>query len=100
MEVRFRTKQLEQCYQQSSKAIREFSPEVGRRYIQRINLIKTAPDLATLKALPGLYCHPLHGDRKGQWAATLIDRVRLIFTFQDNQMTIVRIEEVSKHYDD
>jgi proteic killer suppression protein len=100
LEVRFRTKQLEDCYLQSAKAARAFGPEVGRRYIGRINLIKAAPDLDTLKNLPGLRCHPLHGDRKGQWAATLIDRVRLIFTFSDGAMTIVRIEEVSKHYDD
>ncbi len=100
MEVRFRTKKLEQCYQQSSKAFREFGPEVGRRYIQRIKLIQATPDLDTLKNLPGLRCHPLTGDRKGQWAATLIDRVRLIFTFQNDEMTIVRVEEVSKHYED
>lgn len=100
MEVRFRTKDLEQCYQRSSKAIRKFGPDVGRRYIQRINLIKAAPDLATLTSLPGLRCHPLRGDRQGQWAATLIDRFRLIFTFQNDEMTIVRIEGVSKHYDD
>lgn len=100
MQVRFRTKELEQCYRQSGKAIRKFGRDVGQRYILRINLIKAVPDIATLKDLPGLRCHPLHGDRTGQWAATLIGRSRLIFTFQNDEMTIVRIEEVSKHYDD
>lgn len=99
MEVRFRTKRLEACYRESARAIRDFGPEVGRRYIGRINLIKATPDLDALLSLPGLRCHPLHGDRQGQWAATLIDRARLIFTFSDDAMTIVRIEEVSKHYD-
>ncbi len=100
MEVRFRTKRLEQCYRQSAKAIRDFGPQVGRRYIERINIIKASPDLDALMQLPALRCHPLKGNRGGEWAVTLIDRFRLIFTFQDDAMTIVRIEEVSKHYDD
>lgn len=100
MEVRFRTKQLSECYRESARASRAFGPGVGRRYIERINIIKFTPDLDTLMNLPGLRCHPLHGDRQGQWAVTLIGRSRLIFTFSDDAMTIVRIEEVSKHYDD
>jgi len=100
LEVRFRTRRLEECYRESAKAARAFGPDIGRRYIGRINLIKAASDLDTLKNLPGLRCHPLHGDREGQWAATLSGRSRLIFTFSDSAMTIVRIEEVSKHYDD
>lgn len=98
--MRFRTRRLEECYRESAKAARAFGPDIGRRYIGRINLIKAASDLDTLKNLPGLRCHPLHGDREGQWAATLSGRSRLIFTFSDSAMTIVRIEEVSKHYDD
>jgi proteic killer suppression protein len=91
---------LEQCYRESAKAIRAFGQDAGRRYIERITIIRSASDLDTLVNLPGLRCHPLHGDRRGEWAARLTNRYRLIFTFQDDAMTIVRIEEVSKHYDD
>jgi proteic killer suppression protein len=49
--------------------------------------------------LPGLRCHPLKGDRKGEFAVNLTGFMRLIFTVENEQLRIVMIEEVSKHYD-
>lgn len=100
MQVKFRDRKLEKYFLESKKAIRAFGEAVARRFIQRVQIIQSMPDLDTLKKAPGLYCHPLKGDRAGQWAITLIDRWRLIFTFEDDKMTIVQIEEVSNHYDD
>ena len=50
--------------------------------------------------LPGLHCHPLTGDRKGQYAIKLDSRVRLVFTVEGAAVDIVNIQEVSKHYGD
>jgi proteic killer suppression protein len=100
LQVKFRDKQLEKCFLESRKATREFGPKVARRFIQRVQIIQSTPDLSTLMKAPGLDCHPLKGNRAGEWAVTLIDRWRLIFTFEDDRMTIVQIEEVSNHYDD
>lgn len=100
MQVRFRDKKLEKCFLESKKAAREFGEKVARRFIQRVQIIQSTPDLDTLVKAPGLHCHPLKGDRAGQWSVTLIDRWRLIFTFENDKMTIVQIEEVSNHYDD
>lgn len=99
MKVKFRTRKLERCYQESSRAIREFGPQEARRYIERINIIKQARNLEELQSLPGLRCHPLKGNRSGQWAINLTGFCRLIFTLQGDELEIVRIEEVSKHYD-
>jgi proteic killer suppression protein len=73
---------------------------VARKYIQRVNIIKQARNIEELKVLPGLRCHPLKGDRQGHWAINLTGFYRLIFTLEGETMEIVRIEEVSKHYDD
>lgn len=99
MKVTFRKKKLEKCYEESQKAIREFGPEVGRRFILRVNIIKSADDLEALKKQRPLRCHELKGDRQGQWAINLTDRYRLIFSLQGDNLEIVQIEEVSKHYD-
>jgi len=85
---------------QSKHAIREFGDQVGRKYIARINIIKTSNSLADLEKLPGLRCHPLKGNRAGQYAVNLTGFHRLIFTFEDDILNIAMIEEVSKHYDD
>lgn len=100
MEVRFRTKKLEKQYQNHKEAERAYGQEVARKYIQRINIVKQARNIEELKALPGLRCHPLKGNRRGQWAINLTGFYRLIFTLEGETLEIAHIEEVSKHYDD
>lgn len=100
MEVQFRTRQLEICYQQHRQANRKYGAQVARKYIQRINIIQQAIDLAEIMRLPGLRCHALTGNRQGQYAINLTGYYRLIFTLTGNQLEVIMIEEVSKHYDD
>jgi proteic killer suppression protein len=100
MEVKFRTRKLQRQYENHVEADRAYGEEVARRYIQRIELIKQVRDLDELKALPGLDCHPLRGDRKGHWAIRLTGFYRLIVSLQGDNLEIVQIEEVSKHYGD
>lgn len=100
MEIRFKTNPLQKCYERSQFAVRKFGDEVARRYVQRINIIQQANDIDELMRLPGLRCHTLKGDRAGQFAVKLTGFYRLIFTLEGDSLTIVRIEEVSKHYGD
>jgi len=100
MEVRFSTQKLKKQYEQKREAIRTYGEEIGRRYIQRINLIKTTRNMDELKKLPGLRCHELKGNLIGQWAVKLTGFYRLIFTLEGERLEIVRIEGVSKHYGD
>lgn len=100
MEVRFRTRKLEREYLESKRALRAYGEAVARRYVERVNVIKHVVDIEQLEMLPGLDCHALKGDRAGQWAVKLTGRVRLIFTLHGEDLELVRIEEVSKHYGD
>lgn len=100
MIVKFRTKKLEKAYSEFKYAFKEYGDKIGKKYIQRINIIKATQSLDELKKLPGLRCHPLKGSRAGQYAVNLNGFYRLIFTIEDGKLNIVTIEEVSKHYDD
>ncbi len=100
MEVTFRTRKLEREYRKSAAAIKAYGQKVARKYIERINIIKGARDIDELTILPGLRCHPLKGDRQGQFAVNLTGFYRLIFTLHGDALEIANIEEVSKHYDD
>ena len=100
MHVQFRTKKLQKQYEQSSEAIKTYGKDVARKYIQRVNIIKQTKDIKELCSLPGLNCHQLKGNRQGQWAVKLSGFYRLVFTLKGDQLEIVQIEEVSKHYDD
>jgi proteic killer suppression protein len=100
VEVAFRTRKLQRQYERLADATRAYGSEVGRKYIVRINLMKQARDIEELRKLPALHCHPLKGDRAGQWTVSLTGFHRLIFTLEGDRLEIAMIEEVSKHYDD
>ncbi|MCX6363220.1 MAG: plasmid maintenance system killer [Actinobacteria bacterium] len=100
MEIAFRTGKLRRQYELSTDALRAYGDEVGRKYIARINLTKQAGDIEELRKWSVLDCHPLKGDRAGQWAVTLTGFSRLIFTLEGDRLEIAMIEEVSKHYGD
>jgi hypothetical protein len=60
-----------------------------------------ATSVEDLRRTEVLRFHPLKGARKGEHAIWLTNRARLIVTFADKAMTVVRIEEVSvDHYGD
>jgi len=100
MEIRFRTRKLQKQYQNSREAEKVYGPEVARKYIQRINILKQVRDINEVCALPGLRCYPLKGNRQRQWTVKLTGYHRLIFTLEGKKSDIACIEEVSKHYDD
>lgn len=43
-------------------------------------------------------CHPLHSDRKGQYALDLVQPYRLIFTLVDGNIEIVCILEITDYH--
>jgi proteic killer suppression protein len=100
VEVIFRSRKLEKEYRQHNKAVKAYGSIVARKYIQRVNIIKQARDIDELMNLPALDCHPLKGNRHGQYAVKLTGFYRLIFTLMGDALEIVHIEEVSKHYGD
>lgn len=100
MDVTFRTRKLEREYEDSKKAIRTYGKTLAMRYVERINIIKHATNIEQIEKLPGIDCHPLKGDRKGEWSIKLIGRMRLIFTLHGENLEIAHIKEVSKHYGD
>jgi proteic killer suppression protein len=53
-----------------------------------------------LNSLPELKCHPLKGNRAGQYAVKLDGTWRLIFSIEGDVLNIICILEVSRHYDD
>lgn len=73
---------------------------MARRYAQRINDLYAAETVEDLYRIPPLRFHPLKGDRRGQYALSLTDRVRLIVSVAGEATPIVWVEEVSKHYGD
>lgn len=100
MEVRFRRKQLEKCYTCQGAAIRRWGAAVARKYVQRVNDLYAVNTIDDLFRIPPLRFHALTGPRRGQYALSLSERMRLIVTFTGKGSVTAWVEEVSKHYDD
>ena len=100
MQIKFRTKKLEKQYQKHSLATKAYGEEVAKKYILRVNILKSAKCFDDLYQIPTLRFHPLTGGRKGQFAIKLTGFYRLIITNDGEVFDIVKIEEVSKHYGD
>ncbi len=99
MQVKFKNNTLKKQYSNSKSALAAYGEQIGKKYIERINIIKSAKSIDDLKALGTLKCHELKGKRKGSWSIKLTGQMRLIFTLDGEQLDIAKIEEVSKHYD-
>ena len=99
MDIIFRTNQLARCYEESERAIQEWGPVVGPRYIDRINQLYQIEDFREAYDIASLRLHGLRGSRTGQLSIYLTGRWRLIVVRGDTQRSVI-IEEVSNHYDD
>lgn len=79
MDVSFRTRKLEKSYREHREAAKKLGAVRGALYIRRINEMYASPTLADLMKLRGANCHPLKGNRTGQFAVDLQQPYRLVF---------------------
>ena len=100
MEVKFKTNKLQKQYENSKDGEKAYGLDVAKRYVNRVNLLKSAKSFDDLYRIPQLKFHPLTGNRKGEFAISLTGFYRLIITNDGDTFDIAKIEEVSKHYDD
>lgn len=100
MDVGFGSSQLERCYEDGNVARRAWGPKIARCYVQRVDALYAAETARDLFALRALRLHPLKGDRQGQHAIRLDDAWRMVVRFDGERLTIVTVQEVSKHYGD
>jgi proteic killer suppression protein len=63
--VTFKTAQLKRCYERGEEAQRCWGDAVGRRYVQRINVLYAAESVQDLFRMPPLRFHPLKGTGRG-----------------------------------
>jgi proteic killer suppression protein len=100
LDVRFATVELEKRYRSNADARKAWGEKIARRYVQRVDALYEAETMRDLAALRSLRLHPLKGTRRGQHAINLDGAWRLVVRFEGERLTIVRVEEVSKHYGD
>jgi len=94
----FSTKHLAEASVNVSKAYRQFGIPIGRKYIQRIAVLRAAVIFSQLYGFQALKLHPLKGNREGQYAITLTGNYRLIL--EKVKEDLIRIVDMEDYHGD
>jgi proteic killer suppression protein len=103
MIVEFKTDYLAELYETPLDEIKgkhAFGREIIKQYKKKVQLLIGLTKIEQLRQFRGLNFEPLKGDRKGECSIRLNDQYRLIFEVKDKQqIEIILINEISKHYE-
>ena len=94
MELEFSSNRLANASVSFSEAGRLFGVPIGRKYIQRLAVLRATEKFTQLFGYQALRMHPLKGKRAGQYSITLTGNYRLIIEkVQEDKVSIVDVED-------
>lgn len=112
MEIVFATAKLSKLCNSLKSAQQRWGTECGTILLRRLDEMRASENLRILMTLPQAGCHPLKGNRHGQWAVSLKHPRRLVFEpandplpqledggVDTGEVTVVRIMEVVDYHD-
>lgn len=94
MEIEFATNRLDAAGRSLSEATRLFGVPIGRRYVQRLGIIRATDHFRELYGHRALRLHPLRGDRSGQYGIALSANFRLILQrITEEKVRVLDVED-------
>jgi proteic killer suppression protein len=84
MEIQFKSSRMQKVCNGERESVREWGLPNARKLRQRLTELQAAETLEDMRKLPAARCHPLKGDRAGQFAVDLAHPFRLVFEPADN----------------
>jgi toxin HigB-1 len=92
--IYFGSRRLEEAASSFDTASRTFGVPIGRKYIQRLALLRAADKFSQLYGFQALRFHQLKGGREGQYSIFLTQNFRFIIEKIDNdKIRIVNVED-------
>jgi len=94
VEIEFSSNRLAKASVSLPEASRLFGVPIGRKYIQRIAVLRATETFTQLYGHRALRFHPLKGNRAGQYSMTLTANYRLIVgKVQEDTVRIMEVED-------
>ena len=94
MYIEFSSHRLQEASINSSEASRLFGVSIGRKYIQRIAILRATDKFTELFGHRALKLHQLKGTRSGEHAITLTGNFRLIIKkIKEDTIHILDVED-------
>ena len=94
MKIEFSSSRLADASVSLAEAGRLFGVPIGRKYIQRLAVLRATDKFTQLYGHRALRLHPLKGNRTGQYAITLTGNYRLIIErVEEDRVCIMDVED-------
>ena len=94
MDIDFATARLLRASRSLSEATQLYGVPIGRKYIQRLAVIRSVDEFGHLYGHRALRLHPLRGERAGQYSMTLTGNFRLIIQrISEETISILGVED-------
>ena len=94
MKLEFRTHNLSTASINLSEATRLFGVQIGRKYVQRLAVLRATDNFSHLYGHRALKLHSLKGDRAEQYAVSLTENYRLIIEkIEEDHIRIINVED-------
>ncbi len=79
VEITFRTRKLARTFNSQRELQRAYGRRMAQRIMSRLAVLNSARTLADVPSTRPERCHPLRGEREGQYAVDLVHPQRLVF---------------------
>lgn len=98
LEINYRTKKLEKKCENYKTAVCSYGRDMASKIAQRIGEIRAIDAVEYLVKCEIGRCHPLNGNRQGEYAMDLVHPYRLIFTVENGTVQIATIMEIKDYH--
>ena len=98
MKITYKTKTNEKVCTDVRTAERKHVSKMAEKISQRLDEIRAADTVETMVRFRIGRCHPLTGDRNGQFAVDLVHPYRLVFEKNGEEIQIANIIEIVDYH--
>ena len=98
MKVEYKNRSIQKVCTDASAAERKYGYEMAEKIQLRIDQITAADTVEQMVQYRIGRCHPLKGNRKGQYAVDLVHPQRLVFEKKGEQIQIANISEIIDYH--
>lgn len=98
MEVKYKNKSIEKVCEDASVATKKYGRDMAEKIQKRIDQIRAVDSVEAMIQFKLGRCHPLHNNRKEQYAVDLVHPQRLVFEIKGKEIQIANIMEIVDYH--
>lgn len=98
MRITYKNKKLKKVCTDASYAEKTYGSKMAEKIHMRIDEIDASDTVEFMIQWHIGRCHPLHNNRKGQYAVDLVHPYRLVFEVNVNEIQIANIMEIVDYH--